>query len=233
MIISREPGSTPYSRRWSVWVYSSPDLMKPKEGIDSPYVVTGDNPENTKYHTIQIQQLNANRILITPKEGLFEKGRQYFVQGWGDRFFTQDKLVAPDLPITKDVVNNFSDDFTPIEGKYGPELVEAIYIDWVGEDDKTNELLSAQLIYRKETIETDIEKRKTVLDELGNKYINFLLSHGYTKSEKNSYVDESVSVANPWRTKKVTGLQKDQTVCKVIIDNGRVTPTIYCSTLPN
>jgi len=147
--VPRTSGEIPKIISWEVNVFvstSSSSMYKPKEGKETFAIRAEDNDRNKV--GFKIQQLGANRILITPETGLFPKKSQVVIRGWGSRFFTQSKLIPPDIPILKEILEKFADDFSP-KKTYDFAAIEPIYFDWKKDNNIEIELYGGRLFYRK------------------------------------------------------------------------------------
>lgn len=216
--VPRKSGEAPKLMSWQVNVWISADMYKPKEGKNTTFVPAEDKDSNKV--EFKIQQLGANRILITPENGLFLKSRQATIRGWGTRFFTQTKLAPPDFPILKEILEKFADDFQPKQ-TYDFAPIESMYFDWKNEDNVETEAYGGWLWYRKPI--TSDDEGKSLLD----KYKEYFTDKGYTVSERNNYQGQSSK--DPTRQKWTTGLSISQTVCKIIYDSN--TFSMYCGNL--
>lgn len=215
--VSRKKDEFPRLMSYQVFVWVSADLYKPKEGRETTFIPAEDEDSNKINY--KIQQLGANRILITPENGLFLKNKQVTIRGWGTRFFTQPRINPPDMPILKEILQKFADDFVPKQ-TYDFASIEPMYFDWKNEDNIETEVFGGWLWYRKPVV-SDTEGKNLL-----ERYKQYLVDKGYAVSERNNYRGQSTK--DPTRIKEVVGLSLGQTACKVIYDSN--TFSIYCGT---
>ena len=219
--VPRTSGEIPKIIYWEVNVFvstSTSSIYKPKEGKET-FAIRAENDYGNRVG-FKIQQLGANRILIIPETGLFPKKSQVVITGWGSsRFFTQSKLVPPDIPILKEILEKFADDFSP-KNTYDLAAIEPIYFDWK-KDNIEIELYGGQLLYRKKILNNN--EGVNLLD----KYKQYLIDKGYEVSELNNYQEKSSQY--PTRQKLIVALSLNQTVCKLVYDSNIF--SIYCANL--
>jgi len=182
--------------------FMSPDLFK-RKGLQNFFKHIDNN--NQYRVNIKMVQLGANRLLITPVEGLFPKNYQVSVEGI--RFFTQNKPVI-NLPIMQQILNDYPDDFGPLQESY---------FDWALPNGEMKEILGGWL---QGSEPREIER----LDQLKQYFI-----------DKDYAVDENnVNVALPPMSvnnagKASTGVVNGSTVCRLeyfgILN-------VYCGNLP-
>jgi hypothetical protein len=219
--VPRTSGEIPKIISWEVNVFvstSSSSMYKPKEGKET-FAIRAEDDDRNKVG-FKIQQLGANRILITPETGLFPKKSQVVIMGWGSRFFTQSKLIPPDIPILKEILEKFVDDFSP-KNTYDFATIEPIYFDWKKDNNIEIELYGGQLIYRKKIL--NYNEGVNLLD----KYKQYFIDKGYEVVELNNYQEQSSQY--PTRQKLIFALSLNQTVCKLVYDSNIF--SIYCANL--
>jgi hypothetical protein len=219
--VPRTSGEIPKIISWEVNVFvstSSSSMYKPKEGKET-FAIRAEDDDRNKVG-FKIQQLGANRILITPETGLFPKKSQVVIMGWGSRFFTQSKLIPPDIPILKEILEKFADDFFP-KNTYDFAAIEPIYFDWKKDNNIEIELYGGQLLYRKKIL--NYNEGVNLLD----KYKQYLIDKGYEVSELNNYQGQPSQY--PTRQKLTVALSLNQTVCKLVYDSNIF--SIYCANL--
>jgi len=219
--VPRTSGEIPKIISWEVNVFvstSSSSMYKPKEGKETFAIRAEDNDRNKV--GFKIQQLGANRILITPETGLFPKKSQVVIRGWGSRFFTQSKLIPPDIPILKEILEKFADDFSP-KKTYDFAAIEPIYFDWKKDNNIEIELYGGRLFYRKKILNDN--EGVNLLD----KYKQYFIDKGYGVGELNNYQGQSSQ--DPTRQKWIVALSLNQTVCKLVYDSNSF--SIYCANL--
>jgi hypothetical protein len=193
--------------------YTTPDIYKVK-GLTATSTI--NNIEDDKYKTkIEILQLGANRILITPKDGLFQNGSHVVViektistpdpkitQGYGGAsVFTQDRKPVT-MPILKQLHQDFPDKFW--------KMIES-YFNWsTSQDSPSVEIEGGWL------------EAKLWDDNTPRFFRDYFISKGYVVNELNS-------------NERTISLTKDRTVCKIYkgsCDNNICGDGIYCGTLP-
>ncbi|OGK51635.1 hypothetical protein A3B02_00675 [Candidatus Roizmanbacteria bacterium RIFCSPLOWO2_01_FULL_42_14] len=203
-------------------ISNDPDyLIKPKQGNQTSFQLFDDKDfENTTRISLQVFQLASNRILIKPKDGLFPKNHQVQLSPSNQRFFTQDEPKIPDIPILKEIVQDYSNDFAKKESEYNYETIRGEYFDWTKNDGTIIELMGAVIQYRK--FAPDAESGNTLL----NRFKQYFLDKGYTVSEKNT-LKTTDSNGSP---KDVSGLEKGSTVC-TLVNPSFTNFMIYCSIL--
>jgi hypothetical protein len=219
--VPRTSGEIPKIISWEVNVFvstSTSSIYKPKEGKET-FAIRAEDDDRNKVG-FKIQQLGANRILITPETGLFPKKSQVVIRRWGSRFFTQSKLIPPDIPILKEILEKFADDFSP-KNTYDLAAIEPIYFDWKKDNNIEIELYGGQLIYRKKIL--NYNEGVNLLD----KYKQYFIDKGYGVSDLNNYQEQSSQY--PTRQKLIVALSLNQTVCKLVYDSNIF--SIYCANL--
>lgn len=154
---------------------------------------------------VKVVRLSANKVLVTPKDSLFPAKKQFFIGGIGSRFFTQEKLIPPDMPIIANLLSDYSGDFEELEGAHDIPAIRPLYFLW--KDEKGDfDVFGASVFYRK----------GNASDELVEKYKKYFEGKGYSLNEKNTYKGKSISGAS---TRKIVGLESSTTICKIVWDN--------------
>lgn len=174
-------------------VFLTPDAYKSK-GLQNFFKhIEEEEKYKIKFKMVQV---GANRLLITPVDGLFPKNHQVVMTESTEgiiRFFTQNKAVI-NLLILQQISEDYPKDFEPLAPSY---------FDWVLPDGKMIEILGGWLQGSKPQDETQYNQIK-----------QYLTDKGYLVDERN------LNVALPPYTvnnaiKKSVGFVKENTVCRL------------------
>lgn len=203
------------TKKVDIWGCSTQECLDiQREGVNSFAVAESDGQEIE----FSLTQISSNRVLITPKSGLFEKNYQYKLGGVG-RFFTLAKLVPPDLQIFKDIEESYTG-IRPLNN-YDRPTVTAEYFYWIDSNGTEMDILGGKMLLRDLSV-----KHEESLEE----FTQYLVAKGYIISDENN--SEGPAPNNPYKKKTVVGLISNQTVCKIIHQDTSML-SIYCGTLEN
>lgn len=195
-----------------------------REGYDSGFkLFADDNYRYTQRMPVVVHRVNDYQLLITPTEGIYPDNSQIEIQPWTQRVFT---IVSPQIPVLStlsSILTDYAGYFIEPAGRYGDNPMVGAYFDWIKPDGSTVELLGGKIHYR---VWGDSAKMG---DQMEAEFKSYFISEGYSLSTANSVEGVPSSSANPL-PKNVVGLQKDNTVCKLINSQGSKF-AIYCGIL--